>query len=296
MLKSEPLPEVPHETKLVARAAFPKGNVYMQMRDELGVAYQDEDFKDLYSAVGQPTVAPWRLALVCIMQFAANLTDRQTADAVRSRIDWKYTLSLDLTDAGFDFSVLSEFRGRLVQGQAEERVLDKLLALFQARGRVKSGGRQRTDATHVVAAVHALGRVELVSATLQHTLEQPAKAYPDWLKAHVPQEWFTRYEKKLDDYRLPGKPAERRRMAQTVGQDGQVLLKWVNEPDAPAQLQHLPAILTLQQVWQEQYVERDGQLHWRTPQEMPRPGQTITSPHDTDARFRMKRDTAWIGY
>ena len=98
----------------------------MQMRDILGVIYRDEQFADLFARRGRPAVPPWRLAVVTVMQFAEGLPDRQAADAVRARIDWKYALGLELTDAGFDYSVLSEFRARLVAGSAEERLLDVL--------------------------------------------------------------------------------------------------------------------------------------------------------------------------
>lgn len=110
-LKRRGIGEVPAETEKVARAAFPKGNKYVRMREELGTLYEDEDFAELFPQRGQPAEVPWRLALVTVMQFLENLTDRQAADAVRGRIDWKYALGLELTDVGFDFSVLSEFRG-----------------------------------------------------------------------------------------------------------------------------------------------------------------------------------------
>src|SRR5438094_7168187 len=83
---------------------------------------------------GQPAESAWRLALVMVMQYAEGLTDRQAADAVRTRIDWKYALSLEITDPGFDFSVLSEFRGRLLTNQAERRLFDKMLSQFRERG------------------------------------------------------------------------------------------------------------------------------------------------------------------
>jgi len=104
--------EIPAETRQVAQAAFPKGNLYMRMRDELGVLYSDDRFTDLFPERGQPAESPGRLALVTIMPFAEGLSDRQAADAVRARIDWKYALGLELTDSGFDFSVLSRFRSR----------------------------------------------------------------------------------------------------------------------------------------------------------------------------------------
>jgi len=109
-LKSSLIQPVPEETARVARAAFPKGNPYLTLRDQVGTIFQDEDFIDLFPDDGQPGLPPWRLALVTVLQFRENLPDRQAAEAVRARIDWKYLLGLELTDPGFDFSVLSEFR------------------------------------------------------------------------------------------------------------------------------------------------------------------------------------------
>jgi hypothetical protein len=110
-LKPEPIPPVPEETARIARAAFPRGNVVIQMRDALGTIYTDDLFADLFPTHGQPAVAPWRLALVTMLQFMENLTDRQAADAVRRCLDWKYALSLDLTDTGFDHTVGSRVPG-----------------------------------------------------------------------------------------------------------------------------------------------------------------------------------------
>src|SRR5215207_10941698 len=126
--KPDPIPE---ETARVARAAFPGGNLYVRMREAFDSIYSDEDFADLFPTRGQPAEAPWRLALVTIFQFAEHLSDRAAADAVRGRIDWKYALSLELTDAGFDHTVLSEFRTRLVEGDAEPLLLDLLLRRFR---------------------------------------------------------------------------------------------------------------------------------------------------------------------
>src|SRR4051795_5150162 len=152
-LQPRPIPPVPDDTARVARAAFPKGNPYLRLRDELGTVFSDHDFADLYPRRGQPALPPWRLSRVAVLQFRENLSDRQAADAVRARIDWKYLLGLELTDPGFDFSVLSEFRARLLAGDAEERLLERLLARCQALGLLKGRGRQRTDATHVLASV-----------------------------------------------------------------------------------------------------------------------------------------------
>jgi transposase len=118
-LHPQPIAPVPEQTIHVAAAAFPKGNPYLTLRDQLGTIFQDEDFATLFPAWGYPGLPPWRLALITIMQFRENLADRQAAEAVRARIDWKYLLGLELTDPGFDFSVLSEFRDRLLAGKAE---------------------------------------------------------------------------------------------------------------------------------------------------------------------------------
>src|SRR5690348_5819081 len=177
-LRVEESVPIPDETVRVAQAAFPKGNRYMAMRDVLGQIYEDASFAPLFSRTGRPAEAPWRLALVTVMQFAEGLSDRQTAEAVRARIDWKYTLALELSDLGFNFSVLSEFRGRLLAGSAEAILLDALLAQCTAQGLLKARGRQRTDSTHVLMAVRALNRLERVSETLRQALNALAELVP----------------------------------------------------------------------------------------------------------------------
>ncbi len=155
---------VPEQTARIARAALPKGNVLIEMRDELGAIYEDEAFAHLFPSRRKPGEAPWRLALVTVFQFAQNLSDRQAADAVRGRIDWKYALSLELDDPGFDHTVLSEFRTRLLEGGSGRLLLDTLLARFRENGLLKARGRQRTDSTHVLARVRALNRLDRISA------------------------------------------------------------------------------------------------------------------------------------
>jgi transposase len=177
---------VPEATVRVARAAFPKGNLYLQLRDELGTLYDDTTFSGLYSKRGQPAEPPWRLALITVMQYVENLSDRQAAEAVRARIDWKYALSLELTDEGFDFSVLSEFRTRLIEGNLEHQLLEGLLQCCGTRGWIKQRGKQRTDSTHVLAAVRALHRRECVGETLRHTLNVLATVVPEWLSEITP--------------------------------------------------------------------------------------------------------------
>src|ERR1700694_5277627 len=173
---------IPEETVRVAHAICPGGTLYMRIRDELGTIYDDQSFAALFSARGHPAIAPWRLALVCIFQFIEGLSDRQAAEAVQQRIDWKYALGLGLTDPGFDFSVLSQFRTRLLASGTEMQLFELLLTQLKARGLLKAGGRQRTDSTHVLAAVRVLNRLERVGETLRHTLNTLAEVAPEWLR------------------------------------------------------------------------------------------------------------------
>ena len=140
-LKPQEIEPIPKETVRIVSGAFPDGNTMMKMRDELGVFFADEQFAHLFSSQGQPALAPWRLALVTIMQYAENLTDRQAADAVRRHMDWKYALGLELDDPGFNFSVLSEFRSRLLAGTSEKLLLDKMLNQFKEMGLLKAKGQ-----------------------------------------------------------------------------------------------------------------------------------------------------------
>ena len=178
-LRPHALEPVPEDTARVARAAFPKGHPSLTVRDVLGTLFQDDDFAALFPAWGPPGLPPWRLALVTILQFRENLADRPAAEAVRARIDWKYLLGLDLTDSGFDFSALSEFRDRLLAGSAAEHLLDKLLERGRTLGLLKARGQQRTDSTHVLAAIRVLNRLKLAAEPLRATLNALATVAPD---------------------------------------------------------------------------------------------------------------------
>src|SRR5215208_3683999 len=248
-LHPEPIGEIPPETVRVARSAFPRGSVVIRLRDEFGGLYRDEDFRRLYPKRGQPGLAPWRLALVTVLQFLEHLSDRQAADAVRARIDWKYALGLELTDPGFHFSVLTEFRARLVVGNAEHLLLDRMLERFKTRGLVKARGKQRTDSTHVLAAVHDLHLLELVAETLRATLDDLAAAVPAWLREVARPAWFERYGRRVEDYRLPKRREERETLALEVGADGFVLLDALDAPDAPAAAREVAMVQTLRDVW-----------------------------------------------
>src|SRR6185369_12542615 len=133
---------VPEQTARIAKAAFPKSTLCLKIYDHLGTIFQDQDFKEIFPQRGQPAQAPFRLALVTILQFAEGLSDRAAANAVRGRIDWKYLLCLELDDPGFDYSVLCEFRARLIEQGVERLLFDKLLKLLREQKLVKARGQQ----------------------------------------------------------------------------------------------------------------------------------------------------------
>ena len=290
--------DVPEETARVARTIFPKGdNLYMAWQDHLGLLFADEDFIDLYPQNGQSVLSPARLTVVSMLQFAENLSDRQTADAVRTRIDWKYLLCLELDDPGFHYSVLSEFRDRVRTGNMEARLFDKLLASFRDHRLLKSRGKQRTDSTHVLAAIRQLNWLELVGETMRHALNTLAVVLPEWTLTHTDPTWSERYGKRVSDYYLPKSEPERTAYAEVVGQDGLALLNAIGLSETPPWVRQVPAILTLHRVWIQNYTwTPTGTLRWRTKNERPPASLAVQSPYDPEAHFSKKQTTKWVGY
>jgi len=286
---------LPEDTAQVARAAFPKGNAYLRVYDTLGPIYSNPQFAALFPKDGQPAVAPAQLALVTIFQFAEGLSDRQAADAVRGRIDWKYALCLELGHPGFDASVLSEFRSRLIAAGAESALFETLLATLKEAGLVKPRGRQRTDSTHVLAALQVLNRLELVGETLRHALNTLAVVAPDWLQSWVPADWFARYSRRFAEYRLPDALAARMALAQQIGTDGRQLLATIAMSEEGDWLLRVPAVETLRRVWVQQFYAEEP-VRWRLAEDLPPSAVVISSPYDPEARYCKKRETIWTGY
>jgi transposase len=287
---------IPAGTAQVARQAFPKGCLAIRIRDTLGELFADAQFTELFATRGRPAVSPARLALVSVLQFAEGLSDRQAADAVHARIDWKYALGLELRDTGFDASVLSEFRARLLTDDQTDRLLHQMLERLRSQGLLVQGGRQRSDATCVVAAARELNRLELVAETMRAALEALAAAAPTWLVALAPDEWYERYGQRASDYRLPQAKPARAALAVTVGADGFVLLEAVHATDTPGWLRQVPAVQILRAVWIQQYYRDRHGLRWRGKGEQPPAALAIDSPYDPDARYGIKRGVGWRGY
>lgn len=297
-------PQVPELTVRTVRAAFPKGTLAVRMRDELGGLFEDAAFASAFGARGKPGISPGCLAMVTVLQFVEDLTDRQAAEAVRSRIDWKYALGMELDDAGFDFSVLSGFRARLAEHGLEQVALDALLTRLRGLGLVSAGGRQRSDSTHVVSAVRDLNRLELAGESVRAALEALAVAAPDWLGQTLElEDWNARYGARIDSWRLPNSQAKRDALAQDYGTDAVTLLRAVYSPTAPGWLGELPAVDVLRVMLVQNYridttQGREVIRRRETGTDGLPPGRTrLSSPYDTDSRWAAKGDDLfWNGY
>jgi len=301
-MQPRPWPAVPADTARVARKAFRKGSLPIRARDELGCWYDDAAFAGAYGVRGAPGISPAQLAMVTVLQFTENLTDRQAADAVRGRLDWKYCLGLALDDEGFDYSVLSEFRSRLVAGSRELMILELLLGRLRERGLVTAGGAQRTDSTHVLGRIRGLNQLELAGESVRAALEALAAAAPGWLAGVIDASWQQAYGQRIDQIRLPASQARRDALALQYGRDGYHLLEAVRGPAAPGWLAGLPALETLRRIWIQQYYrvigEHGEQVIRREASEhgLPPGRALIISPYDTDARPAVKHGTSWAGY
>jgi transposase len=301
-LQPRRLPEVPADTARAAGAAFPRGSLAIRIRDELGEVWSDQRFQGLFGVRGKPGISPAQLMIVLVLAMAENLTDRQAADMVRRAIDWKYALGLALEDPGFDFTVLSEFRTRLVTGSMETEALDVLLVALAGSGLVSSGGRQRTDSTHVLGRLRGLNRLELAGESVRAALEALAAAAPTWLAGVIDEEWAGVYGSRIDDLHLPESETKRTALGVAYGRDGYRLLEAVYATGAPVWLAELPAVEALRRIWVQQYyrvVEGDREKVIRreaTEQGLPPGREKLVSPYDLDARYSEKRGKGWTGY
>ena len=277
----------------------------VQIRDRLGEWLRDEDFAAAFGTRGRPGWSPSRLALVTVLQRAENLTDRPAAEAVRTRIDWQYLLGLALDDPGFDHTVLSEFRGKVADAGLERTVLDALLERLAADGLVKTGGRQRTDSTHVVAAVAALNRLELAGESVRAALEALTAAHPDWVARRLcVADFARRYGTPMTSWQPPASQAKRDELAIAYAEDGYALLEAVCDSASPAWLRELPAVDVLRRVLLQNYTRTitDGKEVIKRREKEPEgdglpPGHMrIASPYDLDARWGVKREEFWLGY
>jgi transposase len=287
-MQPQPWPDPADEVATAIRAMYGgrRAPLPVMVRDELDELFADVEFAEAFGIRGRPGFSPGRLALVTVLQMVDNLTDVQAAEAVRLRLDFKYALGLGLADRGFDASVLSEFRTRVVAHSLEARVLDLLVAKLVERGLLKSGGRQRTDSTHVLSAVRDLNRLELAGESVRAAVEAVAVAAPDWLAGTIDvADWGRRYGARVDSWRLPVSKTKRQALAVQYGRDGYALLGAVYGTGAPAWLAELPAVDILRRVLLQNYY-RSTDRQGRAVISMREPIGTVSRRADRGSRPR----------
>jgi transposase len=293
-MQPRPWPEPADDVAKAVRAMFAgrRAPLAVVVRDELDEVFADAEFAEAFAVRGQPGWSPGRLAMITVLQAVENLTDVQAAEAVRLRLDWKYLLGLPMTDWGLDESVLSEFRGRVVEHSLEARILDLLVARLVEKGLLKSRGKQRTDSSHVLAAVRQLNQVELVGESVRACVEALAAADPDWVTACLDAGWQRRYGARVDSWRMPASKTKRAELGAGYARDGVALLRAVWDPASPSWLAQLPAVEVLRRVLVQNALVEAGRggrevirLREADTDGLP-PGRCrIISPYDTDARW-----------
>jgi len=230
------------------------------------------------------------------MLFAHELTVLGSTAPMTTLARWKYALGLELTNTGFDASVLSEFRTRLITGELEEFALTRLLEHCQARDLLRAGGKQRTDSTHVLAAVRQLNRLELFGETVRAALNELAVEDGPWLRTLARPEWLERYAHRVEDYRLPRSDQQRDAYLQQAAEDGLTLLRALEIHPRGTNLLALPRVKALKQVWDQQCSQQGGTIQPKPLDELASGAARIENPYDPEARFSIKRQTRWMGY
>jgi transposase len=297
----EPDPQVAAAVKAIyLRKQLP---LAVQVRDMLGEVFPDEQFLDLFRVRGRPGFSPGLLALVSVLQATEKLTDRQAAEAAARDLAWKYALGLALEDPGFDFSVLSEFRARVVTGGREQLVLDLLLAALVEKGLVKAGGKQRTDSTHVISAVRDLNRLELAGESVRAAVEAIVAAAPGWFEqVFAVSGWSARYGRRIDSWRLPTAQTKRDQLAVDYGTDGLALVEAVYSAAAPVWLAELAPVQALRLVLLQNFlvsVDKQGRqvIRMRDADSdgLPPASSRVASPYDLDTRWAAKGEGLDVG-
>jgi transposase len=284
--------QVPLLTAQVARTGNPAGTTAMWVRDRLDGLWRDEDFAAWYPRDGRPGLSPARLATVSVLQFLLNLSDRQTAEAVRCRIDFKYACALELDDPGFHHSVLSDLRERLAEAGRADALFDLAPARLKDAGLVKARGRQRTDSTCLLASVRELTRLELVWEAVRAALEETARTHPELLDGLVTEDWALRHGRQVRLVSQPGHPAARLKQAGAGAAD---LLHRARRPgpDGGGAVEALRQIMV-----QDFLVDARGQVRPRTEKKdgLPPARVRIESPYGLRARWMRRGHRRWTGY
>lgn len=289
-MRSRDLCQMPPDTAAVGQKLLRESNRYRIIGDHLADLLQDEQFAEMYEATGRQAISPSLLGLVTLFQFLENVPDREAAEMVVVRLDWKYALHLSVAYPGFDFSCLCYFRQRVLAHQQEALLFETILAKVKALGFIKKRGKQRTDALAVIGAVRMLSHLETVTETLRVTVRALEHGDLAWVEREVPASFREQYARSRPDYRLTG--AERQVALEQAGRDGCWLLERLDAA-APHAVRALEAVTTFRTVWGQRYERVAGKVTVRTT--MVDCTERIVTPHDPGVRAGEKRGKTWHG-
>ena len=335
MLKPQKLEPIPEETLKVGQEILEPENLMRKIGEQYGELVKDEDFLSMYPKIGQPALSPALLALVSILQAQEHLSDRMAVRMVVTRIDWKYALHLPLCYKGFDASVLSEFRDRLISNKAERVIFDKVLEKMKAEDLLKGRAVQRTDSLMILSAVRKLNRLELVMETMRLALEEIAKEDIKFFQANIEKTWIETYAQRACSERIikeSGAKAETetQRLLVETGKNGFELIKILEQSET--ELQNLEKVVLLKKVWSQQYQIKENIISTTELAELAEPAEPakilngdskkkeqtakekdielttsesrakakikemIESPHDEETRYTQKKGKEYRGY
>lgn len=284
------LSEMPPDTAAVGQRVMRADNPCRVIGDALADVLSDEQFSEMYQPTGREAVSPSMLAMVTLFQFQEQVPDREAAEMVAVRLDWKYALHLPLDYTGFDFSILCDFRRRILEHGKEALVFEAILEKVKALGFIKKRGKARTDSIAVIGAVRALSILETVSETLRVAVRAIEKADPTWAGREVPASFREQYARMRPEYRLSKE--EREAALRQTGRDGFWLLDRI-EASAPKEVREAEAVKVMQAVWEQRYDRVEGKVTTR--EGTADCTELIVTPHDPGVRAGEKRGKKWHG-
>lgn len=282
--------EVPTDTAALGQKLFREEHPYRMLGDRFDQLLPEENaFRGLYCETGRGAIPPLLMALVSVFQFLEKVPDRQAAEMVISRIDWKYALHLPLTYAGFHFTDLYAFRVRLYEHHEERRLFERVLQKLKEMGLIKTRGKMRTDSSHVLGVVQRLTQLELVRETLRVALRASREVAGQWVEQSLPPSFCEAYAVRASEYGMSSEEVQAQ-LLQT-GKDGYWFLGQVDQ-SAPEVVRGLAEIGVLRTVLQQQFPRGPTQ----PPAKRPSGHDVIETPHEVEARRATKRGRSWIGY
>ena len=261
-MRAELFPPIPIDTAKAARSVFGRSNFYLATGDRANSLFSGLILEDLIGGIRRPAGRLARLYLITIFQFMETLPDHLAAEALRLRVDWKYALHLPLKDPGLDAMSFCEFRSGLLKDSSSEQIIQTLLSRLSEV--VKLAGKQRLclESDQVVASVCRIDRLARIWESFNQAVEALATKRPELLREISLPHWYGRYNHQRKNIYLESEENEQIALAVSIGADGDYILKAIADSGEPI-LATLPQVLTMKQVWKDQFERSGAKLSWR---------------------------------